>query len=318
MSSQTCNVCHNQSSVTTQSINFEKGDATIRTYRLFKGVTLSFLDVHTDHITLESKGERIVIHHCHIGRLEEKNRDENVYIMAKDLSLSYKNCDADALRFPLHHYHGVMIEINMGEAPSCFSCFLEDVNVRPEQLSKKLDLKNSVFIARQEAYIEHIFAEMYEEHGSCQMGYLKIKFLELLLILANLKPQKNQASTLSLSSLQVNLAKEAAAYLSQHLSDSVTVSDLTKKYHVSQTHLQNAFKGVFGVPVSSYQRILKMQASALMLVNTDQNIVDIATTFGYANAGKFAEAFHKIMQETPLEYRKNHRQIPNRNVVLGE
>ncbi len=55
----------------------------------------------------------------------------------------------------------------------------------------------------------------------------------------------------------MNLAKEAAAWLSENLDGQVSVPELSRRFHVSQTNLQNAFKGVYGVPVSSYIRILK-------------------------------------------------------------
>ena len=84
------------------------------------------------------------------------------------------------------------------------------------------------------------------------------------------------------------------------------MAEMSDRFHVSQTHLQNAFKGVYGIPVSSYIRILKMQSAALRLIHTDIAVLEIAAEFGYSNAGKFASAFHRIMGETPGEYRKMH------------
>ena len=60
------------------------------------------------------------------------------------------------------------------------------------------------------------------------------------------------------------------------------------------------------VPVQSCIRILKMQSAALMLIHTDLPVLEIASRCGYDNSSKFAHAFHKIMGETPMEYRKMH------------
>ena len=125
-------------------------------------------------------------------------------------------------------------------------------------------------------------------------------------MLGSVSPEKNSASALSLSNMQADLAKKAAAWLSENLERQVSVSELSGRFHVSKTHLQNAFKGVYGVPVSSYIRVLKMQSAALRLIHTDTSILDVAAEFGYSNAGKFASAFHKIMGETPGKYRKLH------------
>ncbi len=182
---------------------------------------------------------------------------------------------------------------------------LEDVNVRPRELARWLCADKNCFIIRSQAYIEHIFSELYSVPEECKKGYFKIKVLELLFVLGSVSPEKNSAPALSLSKLQADLAKEAAAWLAENLDRQVSVSELSGRFHVSQTHLQNAFKGVYGVPVSSYIRILKMQSAALRLIRTDAAILEIASEFGYSNAGKFASAFQKIMgiRILPLRYR---------------
>jgi len=211
--------------------------------------------------------------------------------------------------FPLCHYHGISICIDIDAAPDCLSCFLDDVNVCPGELAGRLCGKENCFIIRSQDYIEHIFSELYSVPESCKKGYYKIKILELLLVLGSVSPKKNSAPSLSLSKMQVDLAKKAASWLSENLDSQTTVAELSGRFHVSQTHLQNAFKGVYGVPVSSYIRILKMQSAALRLVHTDASILEIAAEFGYSNVGKFASAFHKIMGETPGEYRKMHASL---------
>lgn len=50
-----------------------------------------------------------------------------------------------------------------------------------------------------------------------------------------------------------------------------------------------------------------MNVTALQLMRTDKIVMEIANDCGYDNASKFASAFRKIMNETPLEYRKSHR-----------
>ena len=226
--------------------------------------------------------------------------------MPGDLSVTVKRQRSSEYSFPLCHYHGISICIDTDAAPECLSCFLEDVNVRPRELARRLCGKENCFIIRSQAYIEHIFSELYSVPEECKKGYFKIKVLELLLVLGSISPEKNSAPALSLSKLQADLAKEAAAWLAENLDRQVSVSELSGRFHVSQTHLQNAFKGVYGVPVSSYTRILKMQSAALRLIHTDSAILEIASEFGYSNAGKFASAFQKIMGETPGEYRKMH------------
>lgn len=286
----------------------QRGDAVITSYNVFPGIELAFYSVHMDCFVtgVEKKGNFMEIHHCREGRMEQRRENGSVYIMPGDLSVTVKRQHLSEYSFPLCHYHGISIYIDTDAAPECLSCFLEDVNVRPKELAGRLCGRENCFIIRSQAYIEHIFSELYSVPEDCKKGYYKIKILELLLVLGSVSPEKNSVSALSISKMQADLAKEAAAWLLENLDRQTTVSELSDRFHVSQTHLQNAFKGVYGVPVYSYIRILKMQSAALRLIHTDTAILEVAAEFGYSNAGKFASAFHKIMGETPGEYRKMH------------
>ncbi len=285
-----------------------RGDAEVASYKVFPGIELHIYSAHMDVFSFgaEGCGNFMEIHHCREGRMEQWCGDGSAYIMPGDLSVTVKRRRRGEYSFPLCHYHGISICIDIDAAPDCLSCFLDDVNVRPGELAERLCGKENCFIIRSQDYIEHIFSELYSVPESCKKGYFKIKILELLLVLGSVSPEKNSAPALSLSKMQADLAKKAASWLSENLDSQTTVAELSGRFHVSQTHLQNAFKGVYGVPVSSYIRILKMQSAALRLVHTDASILEIAAEFGYSNAGKFASAFHKIMGETPGEYRKMH------------
>lgn len=307
----------------------DKGDAYMISYQVFPGIEIMYNSVHMDHCYLgrNSGDEFIEIHHCREGRMEQHQNEAFFYLMPGDLSISQKKRCCCEYSFPLRHYHGLSILIDLCTAPECCSYFLEDVDICPIEISKKLCGRKNCFVIRSQDHIDRIFSEVYPlfeqniypektrtEQGevkasaleNCQKGYLKVKILELLLVLGGISPEENSVSFLSLSKAQADLAKKASAYLADHTDEQITVKDLSDRFYVSQTHLQNAFKGVYGVPVQSYVRILKMQSAAFMLVHTDFSVLEIASRCGYDNSSKFAHAFRKIMGETPVGYRKMH------------
>ena len=276
-------------------------------FDVFPGVRLLYNSIHTGCCPLDAfdTDDLIVIHHCREGRLEQQTEDGFFYLMPGDLSIS-NGCKPNELySFPLSHYHGISIVIDPEKAPKCFSCLLDDVEVQPVRIARRLCGERGVFLIRNESYIEHIFSELYSVHENYKKGYLKVKILELLLVLSGIEPQETAQP--SLSSTQASVAKMAASYLAQNLDSRITVADLAETFHISQSHLQKAFKGVYGMPIFSYVRVLRMQAAAVQLISTELSVLDIAGSFGYDNASKFSSAFKDIMGETPLEYRKNHR-----------
>lgn len=206
-----------------------RGDAEIVSYKVFPGIGLDIYSVHMDSFFFgaEEEGNFMEIHHCREGRMEQGREDGSAYIMPGDLSVTVKRQRFSGYTFPLCHYHGISICIDMDAAPECLSCFLEDVNVRPRELARRLCGKGDCFIIRSQACIEHIFSELYSVPEECKKGYFKIKILELLLVLGSVSPEKNSAPALSLSKMQADLAKEAAAWLSENLDRQVSVSELS-------------------------------------------------------------------------------------------
>lgn len=293
---------------TTYSFQGENGDSQMTVYTVFPGITLVYHAVHMDSSFLgtSEKGNLIEIHHCKEGRIERQHQDNYFYLMPGDLSVNIVNQRSTEYAFPLRHYHGVTIRINVDVAPKCFSCFLKDVNIQPTKVAEKLCAGKDCFIVRSSDYIEHIFSELYDVPCFDKIGYFKIKILELLLVLSGMEPSENKLSNYTVSFAQVELAKRATSYLYENKDKRITVQNLCEEFHVSATHLQNAFKGVYGVPVYSYMRIQKMQSAALQLIHTERPVLEIASECGYENASKFASAFREIMGETPIEYRKMH------------
>ncbi len=286
----------------------DKGDARMVVHNVFLGIDLIYNSVHTDCCCLgtEAEGNFIEIHHCREGRMEQRQGNDFFYLMQGDLSIARRRQRCVRYNFPLRHYHGISIMIDTDKAPECFSCFLKDVNVRPKEVAGRLCGKRNCCVIRSQDYVEHIFSELYAVPESYRKGYFKVKILELLLVLSGIDPRENSLVSVTLSKMQTILAKKAAAYLTANIDRQVMVSELSEKFHVSQTCLQNAFKGVYGVPVRSYNRILKMQSAALRLIHTDLTVLAIANECGYDNASKFASAFRKVMGESPAEYRKMH------------
>ncbi len=286
----------------------DTGDAVLTIYEVFPGVRLVYNSVHMDRLDMGgvTEGNLIEIHHCCEGRIEQEFEGEYFYLMPGDLSIAMRTKNVNAYTFPLSHYHGITISINTDVAPGCFSEFLQDVRVKPLEVAKKLCGDNNCFIIRSQTYIEHIFSELYSVPESIKAGYFKVKILELLLVLSGLDLQEKQVMSNALPKSQVQLANQIAAYLAENMEQHVTIAELSKIFSVSDTHLKNIFKGVYGVPIYTYMRIQKMQSAAQLLIHTERSVAEIAYEFGYNNTSKFTAAFQKVMGETPSEYRKVH------------
>ena len=71
------------------------------------------------------------------------------------------------------------------------------------------------------------------------------------------------------------------------------------------TPMKSYFRSVYGSAIGAWLADYRMNLAAEMLVKRRElSIAEIGGRVGYDNAGKFTEAFKRIMKLTPSEYRK--------------
>lgn len=284
-------------------------------YAVFPGITFTFVEAHGQQSVGEKEspaGDVLEIIYCREGRSEFNLKDEFVFLSSGDLMIVKADCLSPVVNFPLKHYHGLTIRIDLDKTPHCLSCFLEDVNVQPRALADRFCGGNIGYIARANPAIEHIFSEIYSVSEPIRKGYCKIKTLELLLFLSQLNISSSELQGRLHSQTQVLLAEKIAKYLYEHMNDRITLEQLSESFHVSVAHIKNTFRSVYDVPVGAYVRTIKMESAAYMLEYTDKTILEIAMEHGYDNGSKFAAAFRSVKGMNPAQYRGEvHRKPKN-------
>lgn len=311
-------ICHDPTDIPKQIVK-EDGRYISTTYSVFPGIEFSFVYVHSQQIESEKKitdSDILEIIYCQEGRSEFKLNDEFVFLSSGDLMIVKANTISPIVNFPLKHYHGLTIYIDLDKTPQCLSCFLGDVKVQPRALANRFCDGNIGYIARANQSIEHIFSEIYSVSEHIRKGYCKIKTLELLLFLSQLNIDSDELQGRLHSRTQVLFAEKIAKYLYEHMDDRITLEQLSEFFHVSVAHIKNIFKSVYGVPVGAYVRTIKMESAAYMLEYTDKTILEIAMEHGYDNGSKFAAAFRSVKGINPAQYR-NEMQIKKQDYLNG-
>lgn len=285
------------------------GESLMQVYHVFPGIVLIYDNIHAQSCTLPSYVGKTFfeIRHCREGRMEGSLGDEFYYMEPGDLSVSRPANGPYSFDYPLRHYHGITVIIDVDKAPRCLSCFLDDVNVQPGLLMEKFCSGSSAFIARSKKSIEHIFSELYSVPEGIKKGYLKVKVLELLLFLTSVDVGTDELAQRCYSQGQRLLASSVCQYLAEHMDFRVTLEQLTEIFHVSGTQIKNSVRAVYGTSLYSLVRNQKMESAAKMLRETDMTILEVAGRHGYDNPSKFAGAFRNVMGVSPKEYRGDLR-----------
>ena len=146
--------------------------------------------------------------------------------------------------------------------------------------------------------IQKLFSDIYSESSDPKASMLRIKTLELLMLLSERK---------TVSREQQELIVRVGAFICGNVSDHYTISELSEMFRLNQTTLKELFRQTFGCPVYSYVKNRKMFSAAELIRASDMRIIDIAEEVGYCNASKFSNAFREVMGVNPKYYQTEHK-----------
>lgn len=93
-------------------------------------------------------------------------------------------------------------------------------------------------------------------------------------------------------------------YIDQHYKEPLTLGEIADIGGYTESYASQFFKRQLGISFKSYVLRMRLRAAAVQLVNTKQQIVDIANECGFSDVKAFNTAFRKYFHTTPTEYRQ--------------
>lgn len=286
----------------------ETGDGTMTAYEVFPGVMLSFNDFHMGRFESSYVADRrlFAIDHCREGRMEYTPGDNMLaYTEAGDMKLDLRMQHTGTFIFPSHHYHGLTIAFDRDVVDCSLPLEIRDFPVRPETIIARWELGEYPWVVHGAEMPEHIFGELYRVPEKIRIPYFKVKILELLLYLDGMTVPKDEAAPLYFHKTQVEKVKAIHDFLISHMAENFTQEALSRQFDIPMTPMKTCFRTVYGSAIGTWLTDYRMNRAAELLVKQrNMTIAEIGGKVGYDNAGKFTEAFKRVMQLTPSEYRK--------------
>ncbi|MGN0307266.1 MAG: helix-turn-helix domain-containing protein, partial [Lachnospiraceae bacterium] len=257
----------------------------------------------------EPDHQYVSFHYCKEGHIEQETDNEFFYLMSGDCSVAIQDEAVKKFSLPMRHYHGISIHIDTEASCDCLPKFLNNSGITPINVAKSICKGNNLTVLRSSEVLKRIFTDMYEIKEELRNDYLKLKLPEFLFLLNHMESSDFGIIGTRIPRTQVELVKQVSEYIGRNINDRISLKELTIKFGVSATYLQNSFRAVYGMPVISFIRAQKMQSAARLLIYTERSIEDIADELGYINESKFSAVFKKIIGESPSIYRKEHSKI---------
>ena len=284
----------------------ESGTGDITLYRVFPGIELVYNDMHMAYCNKNQQPTPHVmeINYCKEGRCECLfGGNQYCYMSAGDLSFCSLHDSAHQSEFPTSHYHGITVTIDFSAVTAEMKKVLELLAVDLVRI-KMLSQAKEFTIIRADPTVEHIFSELYKVPPSIRRGYIRVKVLELLLILTGLDLPENAAKHTTFPAAQIETVKQIHAFLLAHFSEHYTIDALSARFDISPTVMKKCFRGVYGDSLYAYMKKYRLHVAERLLKETRATVGEIALQVGYQNPNKFTSAFCAEYGIPPTAYRK--------------
>lgn len=165
------------------------------------------------------------------------------------------------------------------------------------------------------ALLELIFAE----HQSIALGSAeraRLALSEVLIVLCRAvdRPQTSghEARPLHMSLRQAQIARSAARYLTENLTQPLSVRDVARYHSLCTPHFSAVFRRYHGVSPQRFLHQARVAHAKALVSAGDLTIKEIAAVCGYVDAAHFCRRFKETTGVTPKQYRVT-QPSPGRN-----
>lgn len=266
----------------------------------YKGTAFDFNHAPMNHV--------MQINFCLDGRMGwTLHNGDCIYLGAGDISIHMMdNCATSSMTLPLEYYKGITIFLDLDEFKNHLPKALCSIEYNPLELKAKFCDAGQITVLPATTKMDTLFYLWDTMPNAYQLSYLQLKLQELLLFLNIHDLSKSKDKTLYPAPI-INTIKKMHKKLTSNLKERPTIESLSKHFLINTSTLKKVFKAVYGQPIAQYMKDYRMHHAANLLCQTTMTVGEISEMMGYENQSKFATAFKKIMQISPVEYRTRYK-----------
>ncbi len=104
-----------------------------------------------------------------------------------------------------------------------------------------------------------------------------------------------------------NVESEVKKYISDHMMDSISVTDIAEALHFNSQYLMRAFKKTTNMSIVEYITNLRMETAKKILVDTNLPVKEVSGMVGYSDYAYFNRVFKKEVGVSPNQYRADKK-----------
>lgn len=109
---------------------------------------------------------------------------------------------------------------------------------------------------------------------------------------------------------------KAVSYIEDHITEELTIKDISKEAMVSPYYFQKGFAMLCGFTVGEYIKKRRLAIAGMELISTDRKIIDIALQYGYDSPDGFTRAFPAKRERISAIPTVNHTSAPLETIEI--
>ena len=258
----------------------------------------------------------IEINHCRQGRFGcLLSEDRYVYLGEGEIEANILGIERITSEFPLGFYEGIGICLDVDKAAEYISSMFPNIARQIYLLRDQIKQNDNMVFIRRVPELNHIFEELYSVDPQIEQSYIKLKVLEIILMIQTVPYAREDDAALYFRRSDMEKVKALHNEAISRLGEKIPLSEMARRYDISQTALKSCFREIYGCPYYTYMKRYRVHKAVHMLEDKERSISDIAGALGYDNPSKFAAAFRSVMGCTPREYRKNSDHLEHLQLV---
>lgn len=286
----------------------ETGTGEMSCYNLIEGFTLSYnnLNMESSYQKINPCEGIIQIDHCLDGCYEFKlKNNERAFVGKGDFSVvDLGKVPFESSGIPMKRYTGLTVFIDIEAAQNSVDNYFPFAKINIREIMSTLCKNGPALVIKSRKEINHILSELYTVSDEIRIPYSIIKIIELLLFLSLVKTADiKKIPTFSEPIYEATQACYKA--LVENPFDKYSISELAKKYAISESSLKRCFMHLTGQSIGSFIKNTCLEEAARLLIDKPHITVgEVADFAGYLNPGKFTAAFKAYFGVSPQQYRK--------------
>jgi AraC-like DNA-binding protein len=96
----------------------------------------------------------------------------------------------------------------------------------------------------------------------------------------------------------------AIQYIESHMTDDISIDEISSHANSSSSHFQFLFHLVFGMPIGEYIRNRRLSLAAQDLLKPNSRIINVAMRYQYDTQESFSKAFTRFHGVSPSKARQ--------------